>query len=137
MNLRLYRYLDDLLLRPIRDSTRMRSCAVLPNIQRRYTDIFELSKIHVCISVSFLLLTRCDVVKASDRTYSHVPTNATNVLALLRPGDDQVLTTRPLLLRLTPSAANIFGLVKHRTPPSPCQYQAHAEARPSAVLPYS
>ena len=112
MNLRLYRYLDDLLLRPIRDSTRMRSCAVLPNIQRRYTDIFELSKIHVCISVSFLLLTRCDVVKASDRTYSHVPTNATNVLALLRPGDDLVLTTRPL------STYNIRGQYpRPRQPP--------------------
>jgi hypothetical protein len=74
----------------------MRSCAILPTTRRMYTDIFNLSQIHVCISVSFLLLTRSDVMKASDRTYTHVPTNATNVLALLRPGDDLVLTTRPL-----------------------------------------
>lgn len=91
----------------------MRSSATIPPTTRRmYTDISNLSRIHVCISVSFLLLTRCDVVKASDRTYTHVPTNATNVLALLRPGDDLLLTTRPL------STYNICGQYSRpRQPP--------------------
>ena len=69
----------------------------------------------------FLLLTRNDVVKASDRTYTHVPINATNVLALLRRGDDLLLKTRSLLLRHTIVVASILGLVYHHNLLPQCQ----------------
>ena len=72
------------------------------------------------------LLTRNDVVKASDRTYTHVPVNATNVLALLRPGDDLLLKTRPLLLR----PYTICGQnSRPRRPPQITRH--HVNSRPS------
>jgi len=97
-----------------------------------YTSIHKnmIKHVHVHIYCQFItipnqrprfLLTRNDVVKASDRTYTHVPVNATNVLALLRPGDDLLLKTRPLLLRHTPFVARTLRLVDHHKLPSSCQ----------------
>lgn len=92
------------------------------HILNRYHQSIANPSFHVSVVLApRFLLTRNDVVKASDRTYTHVPINATNVLALLRPGDDLLLKTRPLLQRHTPFVARTVGLVDHHKLPSACQ----------------
>ena len=93
----------------------------------RYRQSITNPSFHVSVVLApRFLLTRNDVVKASDRTYTHVPINATNVLALLRPGDDLPLKTRPLLLR----PYTICGQTSRpRRPPQITRH--HVNSRPS------